>query len=234
MSGSPTQLANIELRNLWKSTLNNGEWPPALVSRWPMQYPPFQIGSLVFVGLNPSHRDTGPSLFDLGSPTELDDDRKGSTIVATEAEYLGGLWPARPRHAYYRPFPDLTPTGFSWAHLDVFAVRERSQSKVQQALGLPQQLTPFADSQFGIFGKLLRSLGPAAVVVVNALASRLIKTRLALGSLDNEGGYHVWDLDGRRIPVFLSGMLTGQRALDRYSRERLKWHIARTISKPPR
>lgn len=46
---------------------------------------------------------------------------------------------------------------------------------------------------------------------------------------DLESGYHNLVLGSLKIPLFFSGMLTGQRALDNGSFERLKWHIKKAV-----
>jgi hypothetical protein len=72
---------------------------------------------------------------------------------------------------------------------------------------------------------------PRGIVVVNAQASVLYKSNNHL-AFDEHRGYYPQKLAGRNVPVFLSGMLTGQRALDRFSFERLRWHIAKSLRTP--
>ena len=43
-------------------------------------------------------------------------------------------------------------------------------------------------------------------------------------------GCHIGNIDGRSVPIFLVSMLSGQRALDVYSYQRLKWHIKRVLN----
>ena len=59
------------------------------------------------------------------------------------------------------------------------------------------------------------------------MASGLIKDGLALGQLQHEEdlGVDLYVVNGKRMPVFYSGMLSGAHALDNGSYERLLWHI---------
>lgn len=93
------------------------------------------------------------------------------------------------------------------------------------------ELTEFGNEQFKRFEQMLALAKPKAVVVINALASRLYKKRRPL-QFDSARGHYLDNIGERGVPVFLSGMLTGGRALDVFSRERLYWHIAQALGKP--
>ena len=68
---------------------------------------------------------------------------------------------------------------------------------------------------------------PRAIVVINALASHLIRTGRALGALDydEELGVAMYKIGDKRVPVFYSGMLSGAHTIDNGSFDRLIWHI---------
>lgn len=223
---------NYKLRQLWKNTLQRGNWPPGLEKLWPIQYPPFRLGAVLFVGLNPSADLDYPMVrkharaLEIRDPAQFDDDRVAAEVVALEAK-ARGLVDSRAMHPFYRPFPVLAPKKYGWEHIDVFAVRATDQAKLKKALGLDRSWTEFARQQFRLFIHAVEVLRPVAMVVVNALASRLIQQYGSVpdDSFREDKGYHVWLLGGHAIPVFFSGTLTGKRALDVYSRNRLKWHI---------
>jgi hypothetical protein len=61
-------------------------------------------------------------------------------------------------------------------------------------------------------------------MVANALASRVFADLFGAWFSD-ELGCHEAEIDGRRVPVFPCSMLSGQRALDSYSHESLRWHV---------
>lgn len=49
-------------------------------------------------------------------------------------------------------------------------------------------------------------------------------------NFDQEHGYHITRFTGKPVPTFLGSMLDGQRAMDRYSRQRLQRHIKRALA----
>ena len=64
------------------------------------------------------------------------------------------------------------------------------------------------------------------------MTSGLIKEGLALGQLqyDKALGVDMYEVNGKRIPVFFSGMLSSAHALDNGSYERLLWHIKHVMA----
>lgn len=217
---------NTALRSLWQDTLPE-DWPAGIPRLWPLQYPELRPGGLVFVGLNPSCPRKADDLV-ITDPNQLDDLRRAQELTQREARALGRVENDK-MYRYFTHFPRLTPEGFHWEHVDMFAVRDRNQRRVKIALGLPDKWISFAERQFDIFLDLIRGLDPVAMVAVNALASELFLKRIPEITYLQDRGHHVFPLNGRSIPVLLSGMLTGQRALDRYSRCRLKWHIRQVL-----
>ena len=118
-----------------------------------------------------------------------------------------------------------------WTHLDLLMIRETKQSEVKKLLK-SQVGKEFIIENIKISKDILEKSNPKIVVVLNTLTRDLINKTL-LG----EFGYNFkWDKNigtyrfGEETtlygtPVFFSGMLSGQRALDKGSRERLAWHI---------
>lgn len=76
-------------------------------------------------------------------------------------------------------------------------------------------------------GMIVDGASPRAIVVVNALASHLIRTGSALVALNykEELGVDMYKIGEKRVPVFYSGMLSGAHAVDNGSYDRLIWHI---------
>jgi hypothetical protein len=65
-------------------------------------------------------------------------------------------------------------------------------------------------------------------LVNNAYASDKIKiNKQQQLSFSKLFGTYKINLGDKQIPIFFSGMLGGQRALDKGSSERLQWHIQR-------
>jgi hypothetical protein len=223
---------NQRIRATYAAALRQGRWPVALKLRWPLQYSSLRSRCVVFVGMNPSEaRD-----FPLASADELDDERALRAVLDHERGCLG-LVHGKNGHSYYRHFGRLAPSG--WCHVDLFPAREKKQDAFKAALGLDNRPNWHRLSRewFDISLDLLCALQPSAVVVVNAFASELMheeaSQRWAL-RWNSAVGRHEAALPHGTVPFFFSGMLTGVRALDRFSRQRLAWHIERALADPPR
>ena len=108
----------------------------------------------------------------------------------------------------------------------MFSLRSRPQHVVQEIVNDPASLG-FVEEQLKLFRMIVDGASPRAIVVVNALASHLIRTRRALGDLDydEELGVAMYKIGDKRVPVFYSGMLSGAHAIDNGSFDRLIWHI---------
>ena len=113
-----------------------------------------------------------------------------------------------------------------FSHVDMFSVRSRPQHVVQDIVNDPDS-QGFVEEQLGLFRKIVNEASPRAIVVVNALASNLIRTGRALGALDYDDvlGVAMYKIGDKRVPVFYSGMLSGRHTVDNGSFDRLIWHI---------
>lgn len=169
-----------------------------------------QKNALLFLGINPSA--------DI-SQVQLD---------SYELNQLGN------GHPYFKRFEDIsnycqTP----WTHLDLLYFRETNQNTINDILRKANGVK-FIWEQLQITDKLIKDSKPKIIIVSNALARTFIgfdkngehnKWLDYEFVFDYEIGTYRWD----NIPVFFSSMLTGQRALDNGSYERLKWQIRRTL-----
>lgn len=114
----------------------------------------------------------------------------------------------------------------SFSHVDMFSLRSRPQHVVQDIVNDPDS-QGFVDEQLRLFRMIVDGASPRAIVVINALASDLIRKGRALGALDydEELGVAMYKIGEKRVPVFYSGMLSGAHAVDNGSFDRLIWHI---------
>lgn len=222
-----TENLNRQIRMLWKDTIDAGQWPSELQRVWPLQYAPIPTPSLLFVGLNPSY-----TLRDEAARQERPiDERNTSVLMETndvEALCEDNVVAENP---YFRPFEAFikgTPVKH-WAHVDIFAVRETNQSVVETALGLNGDWTDFAMKQWAVFMDLLEQLDPPAIVVPNAKASRILKDVLKAGDMCEQSLCHFFRLNGRDVPIFFAGMLSGQHAMDVYSKARLEYVVRKKL-----
>lgn len=167
--------------------------------------------SLLFIGLNPSFR-------------------KGDEILE---EKFYQLTQENHTDPYFNKFQDISNhTKLPWAHIDMLYCRETKQDKVYElsksALG-----TKFIREQLSITNQILEQVNPKIIVVTNSLA------RWFIGYDDQHWLNHRFEFDKnigtkriitedsklKGIPIFFTSMLSGQRALDNGSFDRLKWHI---------
>jgi hypothetical protein len=202
---------------------------------WPLQYQPMSPGKLLFVGLNPSHNQNDNKLLSIQVEPGIDPlSDEHALVVARRDEESMGLHGGK-LHQYFGQFSNFDPTG-EWNHIDLLAVRHTKQSEVVAALRLKEEAglsSSFVREQIELTFSLIVELNPPTVVVVNAFGSSIMKQHLTKQTpkfaLDNETGFYWVTLNGRRVPFFFSGMLTGQSAIDKHSRERLIWHVQRAL-----
>ena len=166
-----------------------------------------QKDGLLLVGINPS----------------FDESFKGSCEGEVRDSENGGY-----RHPYFtKPKKLNAEIGISsFSHVDMFSLRSRPQHVVQDIVNDPAS-QGFVEEQLRLFRMIVDGASPRAIVVVNALASHLIRTGRALGALDYDDvlGVAMYKIGEKRVPVFYSGMLSGAHAVDNGSFNRLIWHI---------
>lgn len=198
----------------------------------PIIYSSFTISSLLFVGLNPSYtrewerklRDVAPSGIDPSSFFHWRNRRQFDFALARHFERYS-------RENYKRFFGKLAQLAaevdMPWEHIDLFFLRKTKQNDLKQIVGLEgNNFSPneFGRDQLKLSTLLIEIAKPKIIVVANAMASKILAHRFK-PRFNSEYGYHLLKLCGRDVPIFFSSMLTGGRALDVFSYERLKWHI---------
>lgn len=167
-------------------------------------------GGIMFVGLNPSYN---------GNTGERGNIFYDPTFVTT--------------YPYFREFVNISKEiGIPWSHLDLTFVRKTEQKFIKDVMSNKEHsFFQFLQEQYAIAKEIIVESRSAAIVVCNALASDWIRNDQSFNKFFDEklGTYRISGgvLDG--TPLFYSGMLTGQHALDRGSRERLVWHIKKVI-----
>lgn len=166
-----------------------------------------QMDGLLMVGINPS--------FD-----ESFEGRCDSVVRDSESDGY--------QHPYFTK-PQMLNDAIgisSFSHVDLFSVRSRPQHVVRDIVNDPDS-QEFVKGQLSLFRTIVDGASPRAIVVVNALASNLIRTGCALGALDYDEGLGVamYKIGEKRVPVFYSGMLSSTHAIDNGSFDRLIWHI---------
>lgn len=204
----------------------------------PMFYDDFKQGGLLFVGMNPSFSERGFKTILKDTAYEKIDPVsffKWSNISSNPDLISDCI--AVETHAYEnyklffaRPIEIAKEVGLDWQHIDLFLYKETSQSDFKKRIMEGDTLNQFALEQIALFEEVLFTIEPKCIIVANAFGSELLREHIKNDlSWDKERGFHWFTQGVRRIPMLFSSMLSGPRALDRWSYERLKWHVGQAV-----
>jgi len=184
---------------------------------------------ILFVGINPSYGG---------------DKSEGQFYSKKDVESL----------SYFRPFNNIINeldnkrTGFknlTWSHIDMLVFRETQQSFIKNKLLKTVEGIQFINKQLIISKQILEYLNPKIIVVSNTAARHFLgrdkyeKKGKEFGvwmGYDFEFDYNLGTdkiINNSKINpyVFFASMLSGQRALDKGSKQRLIWHIDNVLNK---
>lgn len=204
----------------------------------PMFYDDFKQGGLLFVGMNPSFSERGFKTILKGTEYEKIDPVsffKWSNISSKPELINDCINVENYSYANYsqyfgRPVEIAKKVGLDWQHIDLFLYKETSQTSFTNRIMNGGKLNQFGLDQIALFEEVLLAIEPKCIVVANASGSELLREHIKNDLLwDKERGFHWFTKGGRKIPMLFSSMLSGQRALDRWSYERLKWHIGKAV-----
>jgi hypothetical protein len=238
---------NQESLALWRKTFN--EQDDVLL---PLIVPPIKKNCLLFVSLNPSHNVPGirdflqntnfadlnvDDFFNWQECVERWSDNKQKTSDLQTAQEIEII--SRINYSFFAKFREIAEElKIDWEHIDLFFFRATSQRAFIERYFNNYRLKNYKRkgdlqgilcSQLELSIKLIDSANPKIIVVANACASKILAQEFC--TIFNEVlGCHEINLNNRKVPVFLVSMLTGQRQLDQYSYQRLKWHIGRVIN----
>lgn len=220
---------NQNLLNLWENYYQDNS-----NTLMPLFYGPLKQKALLFVGLNPSFSEQGfvrlfqDTEFAGLDPTEFFAWKNRKSFDLDKAIRIEKL--ARDKYRYFNPIKEIAEyVGLDWEHIDLFFERITNQNQLNEEIfedGRRLVLTEYAKAQLKLSLKLIEDIEPEIIVVINAGASRILRDKWeGRLLLDDKIGTYLVQLNERRVLVFFSSMITGQRALDRGSFERLKWHV---------
>ena len=163
-----------------------------------------ELGSLLFVGINPAYKNNDPN--------------QSSHFYDVELE--GAVY------QYFKKFQDISKkTNIKWTHIDLLFIRETNQKNIE-AIVQTQIGWDFCQKQLEISKQIIQETKPKIIVVSNAYARRLFGIYFKCSFDSNIGTFRIIENEFlNNTPVFFTSMLTGQRALDLGSYERLIWHI---------
>lgn len=149
--------------------------------------------------------------------------------------------------SYFKKFMDIAEycDNTNWTHLDLFFLRETNQKIIEK---LSYSNVNFLQEQLKISFDIIKKASPKIIIVSNSFASEFFGkkkskhnkfTQIWAGfdldfssdNFNNELGTYVINIENKNIPIIFSSMLSGQRALDIGSFERLKWQIRMILEK---
>lgn len=176
--------------------------------------------ALMFIGINASNSD----------------ENEDSFFYTNSQEYKQGG-----THRYFEKFCEISKeVNFPWTHTDLLFVRFTNQKEVEETIYKYENGVKFFYEQLLISKQIIEEAKPKVIVVNNTFARRLLGYNKDTkdGKIVEEWMGFDFEFDDeigtRKIikhntlngtPVFFTSMLTGQRALDKGSYERLIWHI---------
>jgi hypothetical protein len=148
---------------------------------------------------------------------------------------------------YFQRFKEIADyCGERWTHIDMLFVRETDQSQIDK-LSYTTEGINFIQDQIEFAFQIIEESQPKLILVSNAFATELFGKKKAKHqvfdkiwkgySLDFEKdfdaaiGTYTIEINGKPTPIIFSGMLSGQRALDNGSFERLKWQMKWILQK---
>lgn len=227
---SEEKIINDKIIDLWDKYFIN-----EYSALQPLFYPKLKRNCLLFVGCNPSFNETGfKSILRDTEHTNLDfanfylwknRNKEKIELATTFAEE------AKLKHNYFKKFREMSKElDLVWEHIDLFFVHETNQKKLEsQVLSKNRRLNEFGKRQIEISRQTISLIKPQIIVVANAFASGIFQQEFTC-NFDDNLGCHFFDVNGKWTPVFFTSMLTGQRALDKGSFIRLKWHIKKIVN----
>lgn len=147
--------------------------------------------------------------------------------------------------AYFDKFKKISKycNNAEWTHMDLFFLRETNQEVIDK---LSYTNVDFLQAQLGITFEIINTITPKIIVVSNSFASEFFGKRkqkkhskldkIWMGynldfkkDFNAEIGTYKIKIGEKETPIIFCGMLSGQRALDLGSMERLKWQIKRIL-----
>ncbi len=216
------------IKDIWNTNLKQLYPTPC---RAPLVYQNLKSNCLVVVGCNPAYNKD--SLANFLKDTEFEKSNfdefynwnraKSEFEKYCEDSVKIERYAQKRRNEYFKIYNKFAnELNISIEFLDMFLYRDSDQSKIKKMVQDKHGvLTEFGKKQIELFKEILLLVNPKILLVANAFVCDIItenKNDFNL-KVDNKVYYF------NETPVFLSSMLTGRRALDKYSRERLFWQM---------
>jgi len=221
----------LEIWNRFKD-INALNFPGCEYRKSPLLPKTIKKDAILFIGINPAFSK-----------------QRNEEIKNKEIEFYPFISDETKDITYFEKFKDISSycNNAEWTHLDLFFMRETNQEVIEK---LSYDNVDFLQAQLDITFEIIKRASPKVIVVSNSLASEFFGKRkqkhlphfdkIWMGydlnfktDFDNELGTYNIKIGEKDTPIFFSGMLSGQRALDLGSLERLKWQIKRILDSKP-
>lgn len=231
--------ANKQIIKLWRDNFEEiSKIYPDRNPRWPVLSPDFKKDTILFIGINPSGDTDSKSNkeFLIKDFENLENKDKIEEIIRIEKK---NIW-EKGYGKYFAPFEKISKELFgkedNFNHLDLYFLRLRSSKNFINLLEEDvKRKEKFFEPQLNIsINLILNNIKPKIIFVANKNASEKIKEKFNIGESKQdkffqEHGFYEIEINGKKVPLFLSGMISSARSIDDYSLERVIWHIKRAI-----
>ena len=209
-----------EYNKIWND-YSNANFAEILERGFVFQYDKDEINhDLLFIGINPAYK--------LGDPS----------VKESYSKYID--------FPYFKAFNSIISRldvdynrDVTWTHIDLFVFRETNQKYIETNLLKSNEGISFLVKQLELAKKRIEFLNPKIIIVSNALARLFFgKDFNKYGNNENKWMGYEFIFDTKigtdkiisissldNTPVFFTSMLSGQRAIDNGSKDRLIWHL---------
>lgn len=190
----------------------------------PLCYTDVPRSGLLIIGLNPSFSPQADKTPFLG---KCHPEQSSNIIMQAKNDKIG-------YHTALKKFVGETDNfsndkEFVWGHIDLFFFRKKDSGFVKEQRKIKEH-EGFYNEQMDLTKEMTLSRTPKVILVNNAYASYLIFRHWMNEDEDLfDDTIGTYRFNG--IPIFFSGMLSGQRALDIHNRKRLAWQISNFLKK---
>lgn len=227
----PNKKINKKIIQIWRQFFKSN------LTYAPLFYDDFKKGGLLFVGYNPSFPNRNwiflkQTEYEKISPKTFFKWKNISKNPKLIRDCINIEKYAQQNYlSYFRRIQMIANnSNLFWQHIDLFLRRETSQNKKYIMNG--RKLNDFGEAQFRLFEEILKTILPKCIIIINALSSKIIREKFIKNLEWSESkGYHFLKISNKKVPIFFSSMLSGKRALDTGSYERLLWQIKQATKK---
>jgi hypothetical protein len=231
---------NKKILKIWKDYEDKNQ---SGTQYYPLIYPELKEKSILFVGINPSLRKNKKlkrtdipewKLKHKEHKQRIEELKKGEINLKFHKKDI-----------YYDIFKKIgCALHEEWDHIDLFFCRTENQAELKKIIykkggkKLIEELNSFGEVQLMESLRLIKKLKPSIIIVTNAFSSAIIKNnelnniiQIDDSKFEEEGFDRI--KNESKTPIIFSGILSGQRALDKESRRRLVWQIGKALEKKP-